>query len=79
LKDLYLNQRKKWCKYFGDNDFRPKVDKKELPDKTIVYYWYKLLDALLKHQINEFVSAADLEGLHQVDIATGGDHGGGRF
>jgi len=77
-RSLFESEKKR-RKYFGDNDFRPTVNKKELPDKTIVYYWYKLPDALLKHQINEIVSAADLEGLQQVDIATGGDHGGGRF
>jgi hypothetical protein len=34
---------------------------------------------LLKHQIDKIVNATDLEGIISVDIATGCDHGGGRF
>jgi len=65
--------------YFGNNDFPPTVKKMELEDKTWVYFWYKQPDLLLQHQIKEIISATDLEGIIGVDIACGGDHGGGRF
>jgi hypothetical protein len=50
-----------------------------LPDKTIVDFWYKSSDCLLQHQINEIITATDLESIEHVELATGGDHGSGRF
>ena len=55
------------------------VDREVLPDKTIVSYWWKRPDRLLKHQISNMVSPPDLQGLTHVDVCTGGDHGVGRF
>jgi hypothetical protein len=70
---------KKRRSVFSDNSYPPKVGRKSLPDKTIVDFWYKSPDLLLKHQINELISATDVDGIERVDIATGGNHGGGRF
>jgi hypothetical protein len=57
----------------------PSVDRIVLADKTIVPFWRKRPDELLQHQINYVFQLEDFEGLVSVDIATGGDHGGGRF
>ena len=70
---------KKRRDYFGSNDFPPEVDRETFPDKTIVSYWWKLPELLLKHQINQMVTPTDLNGIQHVDICTGGDHGAGRF
>ncbi len=55
------------------------MGRKVLPDKTVVTYWWKQPDLLLKHQLNDMVNLANLELLSHVDICTGGDHGVGRF
>ncbi len=73
-----MSEKKRWA-YFGGNDFPPSVDRIVLEDKTIVSYWWKFPDELLQHQINYVLKPEDLQGLVSVDIATGGDHGGGRF
>jgi hypothetical protein len=75
----YFESEHKRRAYFGNNDFPPTVKKIELEDKTWVYFWFKQPDLLLQHQIDKIVNATDLEGIVSVDIATGGDHGGGRF
>ena len=52
----------------------------ELPDKTIVDYWYKLPHLLIQDQINTIISNdVDLDGITRLDICVGGDHGGGKF
>jgi hypothetical protein len=77
-RSLFASEKK--CRaYFGNNDFPPVVDREVLPDKTIVSYWCKRPDRLLKHQISDMVSPPDLQGLTHVDVCTGGDHGVGRF
>jgi hypothetical protein len=75
-RSLFESERKR-RQYFGDNAFRPTVDKLVLEDKTVINFWYKLPDKLLAHQINEIVTFGDL--LNKAEIVTGGDHGGGRF
>ena len=77
-RSLVVSEKKRRA-YFGNNDFPPVVDREVLPDKTIVSYWWKQPDLLLKHQISDMLSAADLQGLQHVDICTGGDHGAVRF
>jgi hypothetical protein len=77
-RSLFESERK-WWQYFGNNAFRPTVNKLVLEDKTVINFWYKLPDELLVHQINEIVTFSNLEGLKKVEIVTGGDHGGGRF
>jgi hypothetical protein len=74
----YSSVQKKRRAYFGSNNF-PQWDKIVLADKTIIPFWWKRPDELLQHQINFIFKLEDLEGLISVDIATGGDHGGGRF
>jgi transcription-repair coupling factor (superfamily II helicase) len=65
--------------YFGNNDFPPEVDHIVLPEKTVVCYWWKQLDLLLKHQMTKMETLVDLDQLSHVDICVGGDHGVGRF
>jgi hypothetical protein len=50
-----------------------------LPDKTVISYWWKPPDLLLKHQMTDMVTLADLDQLSHVDICVSGDHGVGRF
>jgi hypothetical protein len=61
------------------NDYPPTCKQLKLEDKTVVSYWYKLPDELIKSQINEIVSEEDLEGLERVNFTVGGDHRGGKF
>jgi hypothetical protein len=77
-RSIVVSEKKRWA-YFGDNDFPPTVDRLVLADKTIVPFWWKRPDELLQHQINYMLKLEDLDGLVSVDLATGGDHGGGRF
>jgi hypothetical protein len=65
--------------YFDDNDYPPKVDKKILEDKAVILFWYKRPDLLLQHQLKSMIDAEKLKLLQQLDIVTGGDHGGGKF
>jgi len=64
--------------YFGDNDYPQKVDKK-FWRKTVILFWYKRPDLLLQHQLKSMIDAEKLKLLQQLDIVTGGDHGGGKF
>jgi hypothetical protein len=48
-------------------------------NKTVIPYWYKSPDELIKNQINEISKEEDLEGLESVKFTVGGDHGGGKF
>jgi hypothetical protein len=77
-RSIVVSEKKRRA-YFGDNDFPPTVDRLVLADKTIVPFWWKPPDELLQHQINYMLKLEDLDGLVSVDLATGGDHGGGRF
>ncbi len=49
-----------------------------LEDKTVIRYWYKLPNELIKYQINEILSEDSLLGLERVNFTVGGDHGGGK-
>ncbi len=51
----------------------------ELPDKTKVHYWYKLLHEMLWHQARYLFTREDLCGVSGVDITVGGDHGKGKI
>jgi hypothetical protein len=58
---------------------KPIVGKKVLVDKTVIPFWYKVQDQLMKHQLKSMVSAEQLEGLQRIDFTIIGDHGGGTF
>jgi hypothetical protein len=58
---------------------KPIVGKKVLVDKTVIPFWYKVQDQLMKHQLKSMVSAEQLEGLQRIDLTIIGDHGGGTF
>jgi hypothetical protein len=42
--------------YFAGQDYPPTVDQKVLEDKTIIPYWFKSPDGLLKHQLKYMVT-----------------------
>jgi hypothetical protein len=65
--------------YFAGQDFPPTIGKKVLEDKTVIPFWYKLPDQLMKHQLKSMVTAEQLEGLQRVDFTIGGDRGGSKF
>jgi hypothetical protein len=50
-----------------------------LQDKTIIDYWFKEPDVMLKHQINNIIKRDQLQHVSHVDLSVGGDHGGGKF
>jgi hypothetical protein len=53
--------------------------KMALEDKTVILYWYKLPNELIKYQINENTSEDNFSGLERVNFTVGGDHCGGKF
>jgi len=76
----YFESEHKRRAAFSGKDFPPTVKTIELPDKTIVDYWYKLPHLLIQDQINTIISNdVDLDGITRLDICVGGDHGGGKF
>ena len=75
----YFASEQKWRSYFGDSDYPPTVDKEVLPDKTIIPFWYKEPHLLLQNQVNMIRKPEDLGDLKRVDLAIGGDCGGGFF
>jgi hypothetical protein len=50
-RSLVVSEKKRQA-FFGNNDFPLQVDHGILPDKTVVSYWRKQPDLLLKHQLN---------------------------
>jgi len=45
----------------------------------VVFYWYKLPELLVRHQLEQMMSEQDLGLVEEVHFTVGGDHGGGRF
>ncbi len=52
---------------------------KVLEDKAIIPYWYKRPDHSIQNQLKDMIDITKLKDLIQLDIAIGGDHGGGKF
>jgi hypothetical protein len=75
-KSHFESEHKRRAKFSG-KDYLPTVKKLELPDGTVVDFWYKLPHLLIQDQINTMIDYTQLEGLSRVDICIGGDHGGG--
>jgi len=50
-----------------------------LANKTIIDFWFKEPDVMLKHQINSIIKREELQWLTSIDVTVGGDHGGGKF
>jgi hypothetical protein len=50
-----------------------------LKDKTVIRYWYKLPNELIKDQSNEIISEDNLSGIERLNFTVGGSHGGGKF
>jgi len=75
----YFASELKRRSYFEASDYPPTVDKEVLPDKTVIPFWYKEPHLLLQSQISMIIRPEDLAGLQKVDIAVGGDSGGGFF
>jgi hypothetical protein len=75
----YFESEAKRREYFDGQDFPPNVGKRVLVDKTVIPFWYKVPDLLMKYQLKSMVSAEQLEGLQRDDFTIGGDHGDGKF
>jgi hypothetical protein len=71
----YFESEAKRREYFDGQDFPPNVGKRVLVDKTVIPFWYKVPDLLMKYQLKSMVSAEQLEGLQRDDFTIGGDHG----
>jgi hypothetical protein len=74
-----VESEKKRKRYFSMNDYPPTCKRKVLEDKTVIRYWYKLPNELMKDQINEIVSAENLVGLERVNFIVGSNHGRGNY
>jgi len=79
LGKSYFESEHKRREAFSGKDFPPTVKTIELPDKTLVEFWYKLPHLLIQHQINTMINYLGLDGITRLDICVGGDHGGGKF
>ena len=66
-------------KYFGHSDLQPIVKRKIMEDKTIIPYWCKRPDEFIQKELCSMIDVTKLKDLTQLDIAIGGDHGGGKF
>jgi hypothetical protein len=77
-KNMFESEKRR-REIFGNNDFPPTINKHVLEDKTVIPYWYKDPEQLIKHQISHIVPVNKLSSLTMLDIAVGGDHGGGKF
>ncbi len=75
----FFESEKKRRDFFQGQDFPPTVDRLQLADKTIINYWYKVPDELIKHQLGKIIKPDQLLNLKRVDFTVGGDHGGGKF
>jgi len=62
----YFESEVKRREYFSGQDFPPTIGKKVLEDKTVIPFWYKLPDQLMKHQLKSMVTTEQLEGLQRV-------------
>jgi hypothetical protein len=74
-----VESEKKIKRYFGTNNYPPTCKEMALEDKTVILYWYKLPNELIKYQINENTSEDNFSGLERVNFTMGGDHCGGKF
>jgi hypothetical protein len=78
-RKMLTSEQKGILQNFKDNDFKPTCERKLLEDKTVVRYWYKPPDLLLRHQLEHMISEKDLGLVEEVHCTVGGDHGGGKF
>jgi hypothetical protein len=44
-----------------------------------MHYWWKIPDKLLQNQLSYIITNSEIEGIQSIDLATGGDHGGGKY
>jgi hypothetical protein len=65
--------------YFSDCDFSPPVDEEVLPDKMIIPFTYKGPHLLLQNQASKMLQNEDFCRLISVELAVGGNSGGGYF
>ena len=57
----------------------PTVDLYKTDAQEIIEYWYKPVDELLKHNINDVIDEKTALKMTGVDMIVEGDHGKGRF
>jgi hypothetical protein len=55
--------------FFAGNEYPPFVDRTTLPNKTIIYFWFKETDKLLQHQISKIIKKEQLQQLINIDLS----------
>jgi len=59
----FFESEHKWHSFFAGTEFAPVVDRMVLADKTIIDFWFKEPDVMLKHQINSIIKQEELQRL----------------
>ena len=63
----------------SDGHMEPEVKAYKIEAKESIDYWYKLVDKLLDHDINDVLDKTTAQKMTSVDMIVGGDHEKGRF
>ena len=63
----------------SDGHMEPAVKAYKTESKESIEYWYKLVDELLDHDINDVLDDTTAQKMTSVDMILGGDHGKGCF
>ncbi len=74
-----MNQNIRGVLFFAGTEFPPVIDKMVLQDKTIIDFWFKEPDVMLKHQINNVIKQDQIQHVSCFDLLVGGDHSGRKF
>ncbi len=75
----FFESEHKWHSFFAGTEFAPVIDRMNLEDKTIDF-WFQEPDVMLKHQINKYSKTRGASMvMTSIDVTVGGDHGGGKF
>ena len=63
----------------SDGHMEPAVKAYKIEAKKSIEYWYKLVDELLDHDINDVLDETTAQKMTSVDMIVGGYHGKGLF
>ena len=63
----------------SDGNMEPAVKAYKTQAKELIDYWYKLVDELFNHDINDVLDETTAQNMTSVDMIFGGDHRKGRF
>ena len=74
-----LFAKKSDVRCLSDGHMEPEVKAYKIEAKESIDYWYKLVDKLLDHDINDVLDKTTAQKMTSVDMIVGGDHEKGRF